>query len=135
MLFCGEWHLCDDEVVRPILRGEILTGNGSWRAVEFLLDTGADRTVFSANVLETLNLRSREPDEKVGGIGGIVDAVIVRTEIRLTREDDSKVIFRGEYAACTQPEALDMSVLGRDLLEMFGRFQAGEMGDEADWFE
>ena len=119
MLFFGEWHLCDDEVVRPIFRGEVLAGDGSWRAVEFLLDTGADRTVFSANVLETLTLRSRKPDEKVGGIGGIVDSVIVGTEIRLTREDDSKVIFRGEYAACTQQEALDMSVLGRDILEMF----------------
>ena len=119
MLFSGVWYLCDDGIVRPIIRGEILAGDGSWRAAEFLIDTGADRTVFSANVLDALVLRSREPNEKIGGVGGIVDSVVVRTEIRLTREDDSKVIFRGEYAACTQQEALDMSVLGRDILEMF----------------
>ncbi len=119
MLFSGEWYLCDDRIMRPIIRGEIRAGDGSWRAVEFLLDTGADRTVFSANVLEALNLRSEEPGERIGGIGGIVDSVVVRTQIRLTREDDCKVIFRGEYAACIQQETLDMSVLGRDLLEMF----------------
>ncbi|MGI9303659.1 MAG: hypothetical protein ACR2RB_13305 [Gammaproteobacteria bacterium] len=27
--------------------------------------------------------------------------------------------FGQKYAACTDPEALDMSVLGRDILEMF----------------
>ena len=41
MLFSGVWQLCDDEVVRPLIRGEILAGDGSWRAVELLLDTGA----------------------------------------------------------------------------------------------
>lgn len=78
MLFSGEWYLCDDRIVRPILRGEIQAGDGSWRAVEFLLDTGADRTVFSANVLEALHLRSGEPGERIGGLGGIVDSVVVR---------------------------------------------------------
>lgn len=44
----GEWLLFDDGVRRPVIRGEILTGAGSWEAAEFLVDTGADRTVFSA---------------------------------------------------------------------------------------
>ena len=35
-----------------------------------------------------------------------------------TREEDGKVVFRGEYAACTQQEMLDMSVLGRDILDL-----------------
>ena len=90
MLFSGEWYLCDDRIVRPIIRGEIRAGDGSWRAVELLLDTGADRTVPSANVLESLNLRSAEPGERIGGIGGIVDSVVARTQIRLAREDDRK---------------------------------------------
>ena len=36
MLFSGVWYLCDDGIVRPIIRGEILAGDGSWRAAEFL---------------------------------------------------------------------------------------------------
>ena len=43
----------------------------------------------------------------------------VRTEIRLTRDDVEKAVCRGGYAACTDQEALDRSVLGRDILEMF----------------
>ena len=119
MRFDGEWLECDDGIVRPVMRAEILAGDGTWRSVELLVDTGADRTVISANVLEALNLDATEPRDRIGGVGGLVDSVNVRTQIRLTRDDGQQVIFRGDYVACTDHEALDMSVLGRDLLEMF----------------
>ena len=119
MRFNGEWLQCDDGIVRPVMRAEILTGEGSWRAVELLVDTGADRTVLSANVLESLSLQTTEPQDSIGGVGGLADSVIVKTQIRLTRDDGMRAVFRGEYAACVEHEALDMSVLGRDILEMF----------------
>ncbi len=119
MRFDGEWLECDDEIVRPVMRGEILTGIGVWRAFELLVDTGADRTVISANVLETLSLDTSQPHDRIAGVGGIVDSVNVRTQIRLTRDDGLKAVFRGNFAACTEHETLDMSVLGRDLLELF----------------
>ena len=115
----GEWLECDDGIVRPVVRAEILAGDGAWRSVELLVDTGADRTVISANVFEGLNLDATEPMDRIGGVGGLVDSVNVHTQIRLTRDDGQKAIFRGNYAACTAHEALDMTVLGRDLLEMF----------------
>lgn len=117
--FNGEWLQCDDGIIRPVIRAEILTGDSSWRAVELLVDTGADRTVLSANVLESLNVDTSEPLDGIGGVGGLVDSVIVKTHIRLTRDDGIRTVFRGEYAACTDHEVLDMSVLGRDILEMF----------------
>jgi hypothetical protein len=113
MRFDGEWLQCDDGIVRPVMRAEILAGDGTWRSVELLVDTGADRTVISANVLEGLNLDVTEPGDRIGGVGGLVDSVNVRTQIRLTRDDGHKVVFRGNYAACTNLEALDMTVLGR----------------------
>ena len=119
MRFDGEWLECDDGIVRPVMRAEILAGSGVWRAFELLVDTGADRTVISANVLETLRLETEQSRDRIGGVGGLVDSVNVRTQIRLTRDDGQKAVFRGSYAACTEHEALDMSVLGRDLLEMF----------------
>ncbi len=119
MRFDGEWLECDDGIVRPVIRAEMLAGTGAWRAVELLVDTGADRTVISANVLATLNLETAQPQDRIGGVGGLVDSVNVQTQIRLTRDDRQKAVFRGNYAACTQHEALDMSVLGRDVLEMF----------------
>jgi predicted aspartyl protease len=119
MRFDGQWLECDDGIVRPVIRAEVLAAGHEWRSVEFLVDTGADRTVMSANVLESLNLETAYPQDRIGGVGGLVDSVTIATQIRLTRDDGEKVMFRGNYSACTDHEALDMSVLGRDILEMF----------------
>ena len=43
--------------------------------------------MISANVLEALNLGASEPRDRIGGVGGLVDSVDVRTQIRLTRDD------------------------------------------------
>jgi len=119
MLINGEWLLCDDGIERPVIYGEILSGDGSWRAAEFLVDIGADRTILSANVFESLNLPSREPDDPIGGVGGIVESAITTTQIRLTCDDASKVLFHGDFTACVKYESLDMSVLGRDIMKHF----------------
>jgi predicted aspartyl protease len=111
----GEWLLCDDGIVRPVIRGEILAGDGTWKAAEFLVDTGADRTVFSAPVMASLGFPSVISRGRLGGVGGAVDSDIVETQVRLTRELAGKIILRGQYAAVTVVEALDISVLGRVL--------------------
>ena len=64
-------------------------------------------------------MATTEPRSGIGGVGGLVDSVVVKTRIRLTRDDGMKATFHGEYAACVEHEALDMSVLGRDILELF----------------
>jgi hypothetical protein len=117
----GEWYECDDGLVRPIIRGEILTKNGFWEPTPFLVDTGADRTVFSAAILEVLGFEAATGRQgwKLGGLGGLATAVEVETKIRLSREGGGHAHFIGTYAAVTQLEALDMSVLGRDITEMF----------------
>jgi len=115
MRFDGEWLQCDDGIVRPILRCEFLGNNDQWIAAEFLLDTGADRTVFSANVLSALAPRDCEPGEEVRGVDGIAATVSINTSIRMTRDGDGKVLFRGVFPACTDQDMLDMSVLGRDI--------------------
>jgi hypothetical protein len=115
----GEWLLCDDGVLRPLIRGEILTGHGSWEPTEFLVDTGADRTVFSASLLVVLHLQATMSQHPLGGMGGLADTVVVETQIRFNHEGAGKVVFRGQYAAVTALEALDMSVLGRDITRLF----------------
>lgn len=112
MRFDGQWLACDDGIVRPVIRAEIPGRDNIWRRLEFLVDTGADRTVISAGVLQWLSLETSASSDRIGGVGGIVDSATVRTQIRLKRDDGGKVIFRGEYAACTDHQALDMSVLG-----------------------
>jgi predicted aspartyl protease len=115
----GQWLLSDDGVMRPMISGEILTGNGSWERSEFLVDTGADRTVLSAATWAKLALQPVAMPEGISGVGGMVDSVIVETQIQLTREDAGNVVFRGRYVAVTELEALDINILGRDITDMF----------------
>ena len=56
----GEWLLFDDDILRPVIRGEILTEAGAWQQAEFLVDTGADRTVFSAATAPKIGLQASD---------------------------------------------------------------------------
>jgi len=115
----GEWYACDDDVVRPIVRGEILNASDNWEPTLFLVDTGADRTVISAAVLDVLGFDTSGSRERLGGVGGTVDSVEVTTRIRLRRENGGIATFRGQFAGITRFESLDMSILGRDIMNAF----------------
>lgn len=119
MLIRGSWLPFSDGFVRPVMRGEVLAGNGSWVETPFLLDTGADRTVFSANILYGLQLPPVSTSESLGGVGGAVSSVVVETQIAFLRENGVKVLFKGMFAGVTDAHALDMSVLGRDVTNQF----------------
>jgi predicted aspartyl protease len=119
MLCRGEWMRCDDGVVRPMVNAEILAADGNWRSAKFLLDTGADRTVLRAGVLDDLHLPHVRNVSGLGGAGGAAESVEIATQIRLTRDDGQWATFRGTYAAFLRDNALDVNVLGRDILNMF----------------
>jgi len=114
----GRWTLFDDGASRPVIWGEIRTGDGSWLKAPFLVDTGADRTVFSAATLAGLGL-APIAEAGISGLGGKTKSVLIETQIRLTREGQAKVLFRGQFASVTEPEALDINVLGRDITGLF----------------
>lgn len=119
MLISGTGHMCDDGIIRPVMQAEIQARDGSWVKAPLLVDTGADRTVFSADVLQALHLQPVVAESQLGGVGGVARAIIVETRIRLTHENHGKVMLRGQYAAITETAALDMSVLGRDVTNLF----------------
>jgi len=119
MRVSGQWYECDDGIVRPIVRGEIFNANGRWEPTIFLVDTGADCTVFSAATLDVLGFEAATTGKRLGGIGGVAEIVEVATRIRLPQDDGGIAVFRGHYAAVTEMEALDISVLGRDIMQMF----------------
>jgi Retroviral aspartyl protease len=115
----GVWYAGEDGIKRPVIRGEVLSSSGLWVKAPFLVDTGADLTVLSAAILADVQLQSLVPQDRLGGVGGIADSVAVETQIRFSRETRSKVTFRGQYAAVTEVETLDISVLGRDIMGLF----------------
>jgi predicted aspartyl protease len=115
----GKWRVCDDEILRPMLRAWIRAADGSWVRVRLLVDTGADCTAFSADVLEALNLPVLADQAHLGGIGGAADSVVVQTHLQLRCDDGRAATFRGSFAAFTSPQSADLSVLGRDILASF----------------
>jgi hypothetical protein len=121
MRIVGDWFLFDDGESRPILRAKLRTGHGTMITEQFLVDTGADRTVFTAALLRQLALPAEPapPDERLLGIGGAAAYVVVESAIELTRDDGGPAVVRGRFTAFTDPLATDVSVMGRDVLSNF----------------
>jgi hypothetical protein len=49
----------------------------------------------------------------------VTEAVVVQTKLQLFRETGAPVTFHSHFTAVTDLTALDLSVLGRDVLDMF----------------
>jgi hypothetical protein len=120
MLVRGEWQLRDDGVMRPIVRARV-GGDDSPVPENFLIDSGADRTVLSAVLVTRLQLpaRSAPPGFILSGIGGTSASVLVTTVVEFIRDDGGPVRVGGEFAGFTDPTATDLSILGRDVLDHF----------------
>lgn len=121
MVIVGEWQLRDDGAVRPTVRAQVLGGDHSQGLENFLIDSGADRTVLSAFLLNRLQLPMGAAPSgfTLSGIGGSSQFVLVTTMLEFMRNDGGAVRVRGEFAAFTDPAATDLSVLGRDVLDNF----------------
>ena len=87
----------------------------------FLIDSCADRSVFSANLLSRRGFPLTPPPENLSlqGISGTCAFALVRTVLELTRDDGGPVHIRGKFAAFIDPAATDLSILGRDVLNHF----------------
>ena len=115
----GLWRLMSDGKVRPMVRMEVLGQDGGWRQDEFLVDTGADGTAFTVDLQARLGLPST-PTASVSGVGGAAPSVLIATSVRLQRDDGGTVTIQGsQFIGLSGPSALDMNVLGRDILDLF----------------
>lgn len=121
MIIVGEWQLFDDGATRPTIWAKVLGSEGRTIGDDFLIDTGADRTVFSAALMAQLRLPTMQasPGFTLSGVGGTSDFLLVTTVVEFTRDGDGPVRVRGEFAGFTDPAATDLSVLGRDVLDNF----------------
>ena len=117
----GEWLLCEDGVIRPTVPAVFRAVGGTWIEIAFLLDGGADRTVFSADLLSLLRRLETTGIEqsRLAGVGGDAGYIRVETAIRFTKDDDQRVTVHGPFAVFTQIESADLSILGRDVTNNF----------------
>lgn len=115
----GAWEFCIDEVIRPVVRAEVIAADGTPVVTLFLVDTGADRTVLSSDILDQLGLPLLLPSRPIESVGGVAASVDVQAEIRFYRHEGGQASFSIRCSAVTDPAALDMSVLGRDVIDYF----------------
>jgi hypothetical protein len=122
VLVNGEWLFCEDGVVRPVVQGAVRVADGQWLEVPFLLDGGADRTVFSARYLHRLQHLASAADEQIAlaGVGGGAGSLTIETTLGFTRDDRKLVTIKGAFGVFTESESCDLSVLGRDVTNNFG---------------
>jgi hypothetical protein len=122
MLIRGEWLVCPDGVTRPAVPIDVPGAGGVLCHRRFLVDSCADHTVFSAALLHDLGLPggSLPPGLTFQGVGGTSPVVVITTVLEFARADGGTARVRGQFAAFTDPQATDMSILGRDVLDHFG---------------
>jgi aspartyl protease len=119
MLVNGNWVMCDDAFIRPLISASVMALDQTWSPAEFLVDTGADRTVFCGAFLRKTGLTHRPAPHQLGGVGGSSATVVINTEIRLTLTDGNFLTLEGAFAAFANESAIDMNILGRDILDLF----------------
>ena len=82
MRVLADWRLCDDGITRPVALAQVMSSDGTLMVDNFLVDSGADRTVFSAELLQRLGFLSDGlvPDSWVlQGVGGVGESILVKT--------------------------------------------------------
>jgi len=114
--------MCEDGVVRPAVFGLVRSADQQMVEVTFLLDAGADRTVFSADFLALLQPLESSTTEQIhlSGVGGMVGSITVGTVIGFIRDDGRVATVRGQFGVFTEGESAELSVLGRDVTNNFG---------------
>jgi len=98
----GAWLPGDDGVIRPIVPGLVRLPDGQWLEVSFLLDAGADRTVFSADFFSLLE-PLETPSQRVllSGVGGTTNSITIETAIAFARDDGRRCegVAKAQYNA------------------------------------
>ena len=115
----GGWYEPEGRLPRPVIIGELEAADGSWFECPFHIDTGADATTLSAKVLRQLGRPFAPASVQLGGIGGGVETWEVHTTLRLRRTDGTPAGIPGTYSAFQVEDALEMSVLGYDVIHLF----------------
>ncbi len=117
----GAWLPGGDGVIRPIVPSAVRLASGEWLEVSFLLDAGADRTVFSSDFLSLLQPLEITGTETIllAGVGGAADSITIETTIAFVRDDGELVTVRGTFGVFTKGESADLSILGRDVTNNF----------------
>lgn len=115
----GEWRPDENGVLNPVLECELLTGLGEWVEVTFLIDSGAEQTVISSDILRRIDVPAQISLHSLVGIGAAIQVLTASTKLRLKLASDSTVTINGPFAGLPEGREGELSILGRDVLGNF----------------
>ncbi len=117
----GRWLAGADGVERPVFDGMIAAPDGAQLTVSLLVDTGADITVLAPTVAEQLaaSVQPVPTEMVVGGVGGTQQVYEIAVDLLLPTTSGQRARIRGPLPVILEPGSLDLSVIGRNLLDQF----------------
>jgi Retroviral aspartyl protease len=115
----GEWLEFNDGVTRPVVRGTVAVPGGEPWDVTFLVDTGADRTVLTSDFYSLLVQDGAGTFTSLAGVGGTLPGLIVEAQIGFVATSRLPITIRGPVTVFSQPDSIDIPILGRDILNVF----------------
>jgi hypothetical protein len=121
MVIGGEWVRDEDDVIRPYFWAHVTLPNGQDVHERFIVDSGADCSQLSYGLLVRLgfDVATGANRHAVVGIGGRADLVSVDAKLVFETTEGRTIIVNGPYLGSTDPTALDVSFLGRDVFANF----------------
>ncbi len=115
----GKWRRDENDVLTPVLECGLLTGNGEWFNTYFLIDSGAERTVISGDVLRELDAPTHVSLHSLVGLGSSVQVLTVSTKLKLELDNGSSIVVNGPFDGLPEGREGELSILGRDVLGNF----------------
>jgi hypothetical protein len=102
------------------VRVRVQAADGPLEEDLFLVDIGADRTALIPSLADRLRSPATPSLEyDLRGISGAARFGLLFTALQLTTDDGKSVTLRGEFAVLTDPQASDVNIRGRDVLDLF----------------
>src|SRR5688500_5728672 len=117
MVIFGEWAIDDDGVARPLVRVHFELADGTRDVEFFVVDTGADCTLFTDRLTGKLG-GPVVAGGRLLGAGGSAPLTAIATTIILETVDRRDISIQGNFA-CAAAGHLDVNLLGRDVLANF----------------
>ncbi len=115
----GQWRRDENDVLTPVIECGLLAGDGEWLYTYFLIDSGAERTVISADILRQLDSPCHASLHSLVGLGDSVQVLTVSTKLKFEPDNGSSIVVNGPFDGLPEGREGELSILGRDVLGNF----------------
>jgi hypothetical protein len=117
----GRWRAGADGVERPVCDGYVVVPGASPLALALLIDTGADLTVLAPDIAQRLAglVQPTPTNTLAGGIGGTELVYELAVDVLLPTTSGQQARLHGPLPILLTPGSLELSVIGRDVLDQF----------------